>query len=216
MPCGMLNCRLQKDCGLGLRKRGVHKSRLVSMVTEATWRGSMRVLRMTRSSAVPLNEEAFAEVLGLVRDGMDDADAFRLAAGDLSAADKLAQLIAARLDGMAVQRLLVIVAFLEEKPADHPDVAAMVGAVIAMRRKAPFLKRPYKTIGYPAPPVIYIVLSSVLVLDFLYLKPWTSGIGFLIVLAGAPVYYLWNRSSAPAPKPREPKPEPTSEPPDDR
>ena len=74
----------------------------------------------------------------------------------------------------------------------------------------------YRTIGYPAPPVIYIVLSTLLVLDFLYLKPWTSGIGFLIVLAGLPVYLLWDRASAPAPRPRKPKPEPTSEPPDDR
>ncbi|APW60779.1 APC family permease [Paludisphaera borealis] len=101
-------------------------------------------------------------------------------------------------------------------PVDVVFYMFMVGAVIAMRKKAPFLNRPYKTIAYPAPPLIYIGLSSLLVLDFLYLKPWTSGIGFLIVLAGVPVYLLWDRASAPAPKPRKPKPEPTSEPPDDR
>jgi APA family basic amino acid/polyamine antiporter len=101
-------------------------------------------------------------------------------------------------------------------PVDVTFYIFMVGAVIAMRRKAPFLNRPYKTIGYPAPPVIYIVLSSLLVLDFLYLKPRTSGIGFLIVLAGLPVYMLWDRANAPAPSHRKPKPEPTSEPPDDR
>ena len=51
----------------------------------------------------------------------------------------------------------------------------MVGAVIALRRKAPDLERPYRTIGYPLPVLIYIGLAVLLVLDFIYLKPWTSG-----------------------------------------
>ncbi len=32
-------------------------------------------------------------------------------------------------------------------------------------------------------------------LDFIYLKPKTSGIGYLIVLAGIPVYLIWQRIS---------------------
>ena len=51
----------------------------------------------------------------------------------------------------------------------------MVGAVIALRIKAPFLDRPYRTIGYPLPALIYIGLAVLLVLDFIYLKPKTSG-----------------------------------------
>jgi len=101
-------------------------------------------------------------------------------------------------------------------PVDVTFYTFMVAAVIALRRKAPFLNRPYRTIGYPIPPLIYIGLATLLVLDFLYLKPWTSGIGFLIVLAGVPAYYFWDRASRPAPKPHTPKPEPTSEPRDDR
>ena len=71
--------------------------------------------------------------------------------------------------------------------------ALMVGAVIALRRKAPDLPRPYRTIGYPVPVLIYIGLALLLVLDFIYLKPLTSGKGFLIVLAGIPVYLIWSR-----------------------
>ena len=74
----------------------------------------------------------------------------------------------------------------------------MVGAVIALRRKAPDLPRPYRTIGYPLPVVTYITLAILLVLDFIYLKPWTSGKGFLIVLAGIPVYLIWSRVAAKA------------------
>jgi len=101
-------------------------------------------------------------------------------------------------------------------PVDLIFYMVMVGAVIALRRKAPFLKRPYKTIAYPIPPLIYIGLAFVLVLDFIYLKPKTSGIGFLIVLAGLPAYWLWGRLESSPMKIRKPQPEPTSGKPDDR
>jgi APA family basic amino acid/polyamine antiporter len=95
-------------------------------------------------------------------------------------------------------------------PVDVAFYTLMVGAVIAMRIKAPFLKRPYRTIAYPIPPLIYIGLALFLVVDFIYLKPKTSGIGFLIVLAGIPVYLVWQWISArkaAAPEPRaEPSP----------
>ena len=43
------------------------------------------------------------------------------------------------------------------------------------------------------PPLIYIGLAVLLVCDFIFLNPGTSGIGFLIVLAGIPVYLIWSR-----------------------
>jgi len=76
----------------------------------------------------------------------------------------------------------------------------MVVAVIAFRWKAPRMDRPYRTIGYPLPALIYIGLAVLLVLDFIYLKPLTSGIGFLIVLAGIPVYLIWSRLAASRPR----------------
>jgi APA family basic amino acid/polyamine antiporter len=72
----------------------------------------------------------------------------------------------------------------------------MVGAVIALRVKAPQMHRPYWTIGYPLPILVYIAVAVLLVLDFIYLKPWTSGKGYLIVLAGIPVYLVWSRVAA--------------------
>jgi APA family basic amino acid/polyamine antiporter len=79
--------------------------------------------------------------------------------------------------------------------ADLIFYALMVGAVIVMRRKAPQLERPYRTWGYPVVPVIYIVLAVLIVLDLAYLAPSTSGIGYLLVLTGIPVYFLWRRKS---------------------
>ena len=81
-------------------------------------------------------------------------------------------------------------------PVDVAFYTLMVGAVIALRIKAPFLNRPYRTIAYPFPALIYIALAGFLVVDFIYLKPKTSGIGFLIVLTGIPVYLIWNGLSA--------------------
>jgi APA family basic amino acid/polyamine antiporter len=78
-------------------------------------------------------------------------------------------------------------------PVDVTFYTLMVIAVIAYRFKAPQMHRPYRTIGYPLPALVYIGLAVLLVLDFMYLKPSTSGIGFVIVLAGIPVYLLWSR-----------------------
>jgi APA family basic amino acid/polyamine antiporter len=80
-------------------------------------------------------------------------------------------------------------------PVDVIFYTLMVGAVIALRIKAPFLNRPYRTACYPIPALIYIGLAVFLVLDFISMKPKTSGIGFLIVLAGIPVYLVWQRIS---------------------
>jgi APA family basic amino acid/polyamine antiporter len=77
--------------------------------------------------------------------------------------------------------------------ADLIFYALMVGAVIVMRRKAPDVERPYRTIGYPIVPLIYIVLAGLFIIDLAYLAPSTSGIGYLLVATGIPVYLLWRK-----------------------
>ncbi|HEU4928745.1 MAG TPA: amino acid permease [Candidatus Krumholzibacteria bacterium] len=81
-------------------------------------------------------------------------------------------------------------------PADLVLYALMVAAVIVMRKKAPSMERPYRTWGYPVVPAVYIALALLLVLDLLWLAPATSGVGYLIVLFGFPVYLLWRRARA--------------------
>ncbi|HEX8695650.1 MAG TPA: amino acid permease, partial [Longimicrobium sp.] len=85
--------------------------------------------------------------------------------------------------------------------ADLVFYALMVGAVIVMRRRRPALERPYRTFGYPLTPWVYIVLSTLVVLDLAYLTPATAGIGYLLVLTGFPAYLLWRRRPAPASEP---------------
>ena len=80
--------------------------------------------------------------------------------------------------------------------ADLVFYALMVGAVIILRRKLPDAPRPYRTFGYPLVPLVYILLALLLVLDLAYLTPETSGIGYLLVLTGIPVYFFWRKGLA--------------------
>ncbi len=79
--------------------------------------------------------------------------------------------------------------------ADLIFYALMVGAVMVMRRKAPQNERPYRTLGYPVVPLIYIFLALLLVIDLAFLKPTTSGIGYLLVVTGIPVFLIWRRNA---------------------
>ena len=74
--------------------------------------------------------------------------------------------------------------------------ALMIGAVIVLRRRRPAADRPYRTIGYPVTPLIYISIALLLVVDLAYLAPATSGMGFLLVVSGIPVYLVRRRGAA--------------------
>ncbi|NUQ19572.1 MAG: amino acid permease [Gemmatimonadaceae bacterium] len=78
-------------------------------------------------------------------------------------------------------------------PADLVMYAAMVLAVVVLRRRAPDAARPYRTLGYPLTPAVYVALALLLVADLAWLAPATSGIGYLIVATGIPAYALWRR-----------------------
>lgn len=75
--------------------------------------------------------------------------------------------------------------------ADLIFYVLMVGAVIVMRRKAPEIERPYRTVGYPFVPLLYIVIAGLFIIDLAILAPSTSGIGYLLVLTGIPIYFIW-------------------------
>jgi APA family basic amino acid/polyamine antiporter len=77
--------------------------------------------------------------------------------------------------------------------ADLVFYVLMVGAVIVMRRKAPEIERPYRTFGYPLVPIVYIILAGLFIIDLAILAPSTSGIGYLLVATGIPIYFIWRR-----------------------
>ena len=79
---------------------------------------------------------------------------------------------------------------------DLISAALSVLAVIVLRRRKPEMDRPYRTFGYPVPPIIFLALSMFVTLTLVYLAPQTAGIGYLLALTGIPVYFLWQRRSA--------------------
>jgi APA family basic amino acid/polyamine antiporter len=66
-----------------------------------------------------------------------------------------------------------------------------------LRRKRPDAERPYRAFGYPVVPALYILVASAIMLVLLLYKTQTTWPGLLIVLAGVPVYFLWNRRAKP-------------------
>lgn len=72
-----------------------------------------------------------------------------------------------------------------------PFYALSVAAIYTLRRSQPNLQRPYKVIGYPFVPAVFIAAAIYLVVNALITDPkWTS-ITFGVVLLGLPVYYAF-------------------------
>ena len=74
-------------------------------------------------------------------------------------------------------------------------VATTVGLFI-LRRKLPNANRPYRAIGYPVLPALYVVLASVVAIILLIAdKTRTQAIsGLVLVLLGVPVFLAWRRA----------------------
>jgi APA family basic amino acid/polyamine antiporter len=68
--------------------------------------------------------------------------------------------------------------------------ALVVAAVLVLRRKRPDLPRPYRTWGYPATPVLYLLGSSAVMLSMLREKLLQTAAGTSLIAAGI-VYYYW-------------------------
>ncbi|HEY1340904.1 MAG TPA: amino acid permease [Bryobacteraceae bacterium] len=66
-------------------------------------------------------------------------------------------------------------------------------AVIVLRRKRPDLVRPYRTLGYPAVPVLFIVGSAILIVSTAYDRPRESFLGLGLIVLGLPFYFHWKR-----------------------
>jgi APA family basic amino acid/polyamine antiporter len=74
-------------------------------------------------------------------------------------------------------------------------VLTIVGLFV-LRRTHPEAERPYKAIGYPVLPAIYIVMALLIDIVLLRYKPQYTWPGLFIVLLGIPVYYIWRPRNA--------------------
>jgi amino acid transporter len=71
-----------------------------------------------------------------------------------------------------------------------PFYALGVAAIYRLRRSRPELARPYRAIGYPIVPAIFIVAVIAFVVNALINEPVPTSITFALIFAGAPVYWF--------------------------
>jgi len=68
-----------------------------------------------------------------------------------------------------------------------------IAGLFVLRRTRPDMERPYRAVGYPVLPALYIVSGLVIEILLLLYKPNYTFPGLAIVLLGVPVYYLWRK-----------------------
>lgn len=70
---------------------------------------------------------------------------------------------------------------------------SIAAGVFVMRRKEPDTYRPYRVIGFPIIPLIYIVFCVIFLSNTLITRPREAGIGLFLILIGTPFYYYWKK-----------------------
>jgi amino acid transporter len=72
-----------------------------------------------------------------------------------------------------------------------PFLALCVIGLFILRRTRREVPRPYRTVGYPVIPALFVLATLVVVADALYAQFWSTIASILITLVGLPLYYLW-------------------------
>jgi APA family basic amino acid/polyamine antiporter len=70
-----------------------------------------------------------------------------------------------------------------------------IGGLFRLRRTQPDLPRPYRAVGYPILPALYMLVAGIIEIFLLLNKPAFSVRGLVLVLLGVPVYFLWRGSN---------------------
>jgi APA family basic amino acid/polyamine antiporter len=70
---------------------------------------------------------------------------------------------------------------------------SIAAGVFVLRRKEPSVPRPYKAIGYPIVPALFVLFCVLFLTNTLITRPREAGIGLFLILLGTPLYYYWTR-----------------------
>ena len=73
-------------------------------------------------------------------------------------------------------------------------ILTLVGLFV-LRRTRPDAPRPYRALGYPVLPAVYILLAIMIDIVLLRYKPQYTWPGLIIVLLGIPVYFVWHHGT---------------------
>jgi APA family basic amino acid/polyamine antiporter len=70
-----------------------------------------------------------------------------------------------------------------------------VAGLFVLRRTQPDAPRPYRAVGYPVLPALYIAMAAWVCVVLLRYKPQYTWPGLILVLLGVPVYLVWKRQA---------------------
>jgi APA family basic amino acid/polyamine antiporter len=70
-----------------------------------------------------------------------------------------------------------------------------VFAVFVLRRREPNAPRPFKALGYPVAPAVFVAASLLMVGNEIWTSPGPSLAGLAVIAAGFPLYLLFARRS---------------------
>ncbi|MGA8028892.1 MAG: amino acid permease [Bryobacteraceae bacterium] len=68
-------------------------------------------------------------------------------------------------------------------------------SVFVLRRKQPDLARPYRVVGYPLVPVLFVTVAAFLLVSTIRTRPRESIMGLALMGLGVPCYFYWKNAS---------------------
>jgi amino acid transporter len=74
-----------------------------------------------------------------------------------------------------------------------PFYALGVAAVFVLRRRQPDAIRPYRALGYPLVPLLFLLASAYLLGNYMVTEPRIFLWDILVILSGIPIYVYWSR-----------------------
>ena len=69
------------------------------------------------------------------------------------------------------------------------------GSLFIFRKTRPDAPRPYRALGYPVVPVIFLVVTAALLINTFVAAPRQALQGVAVLLAGLPLYWYWSRQN---------------------
>jgi len=101
--------------------------------------------------------------------------------------------------GLSAWGMVVVLSGTYDQLLDYVIFASWIlygmttATVLVLRRKRPDLPRPYRTLGYPLVPVLFVVMAAAIVISALYNSPRESLKGLVLIFAGLPFYFHWRK-----------------------
>jgi APA family basic amino acid/polyamine antiporter len=74
--------------------------------------------------------------------------------------------------------------------------ALVTSSIFVLRRNFPDADRPYRTLGYPVVPLVFIFVAAWLIINTLITKRVESVAGLILIAAGIPLYIYFKRSTS--------------------